>query len=207
LRRISGVSDPPFKKIDFPSNHSETVSSKHEDREEAFMATGKAYYWLALGALALGLGSDYQRGELQPLHRIANRSAVAANCLLVRAHQYVVMARFLTGKPPAADSLPKWNHAVATESSHSLAKLQADLAVRKADLARLGVERVQMINLGHEVAARQREFACMRAERARMVAMARAVRKTRRLEERTVHAAMSTDSDGDMADIEVADEN
>lgn len=170
------------------------------------MATGKAYYWLALGALALDLGSEYQRGELQPLHRIANRSAVAANCLLVRAHQYVVMARFLTGNPPAADSLPEWNNAVATES-HSLAKLQAELAVRQADLARLGVERVQMINLGHEVAARQREFACMRAERARLVAMARAVRKTRRLEERTVHAAMSTDSDGDMADIEVADEN
>ena len=45
------------------------------------MASNKAYYWVALAVLVLGLNSEYQRGRMQPLHRLVSRSAATVNCL------------------------------------------------------------------------------------------------------------------------------
>lgn len=170
------------------------------------MATGKAYYWLVLGTLVLGLGSEYQRGGLQPLHRLADRSTLATNCLLVRAaRDYIVIAKLLVGEAPAKDSRQEWKPELPLRS-HNFAHLNAELALRQADLARLGVDRTDMIDLAHELAARQQELACLQSERARIVALARSLHKTRGLEERRVHGAISADAD-DIADLDVGDEN
>src|SRR5690242_9397341 len=99
------------------------------------MATGKAYYWLALGVLVLGLTSEYERGGFQALHQIANRSALSANCLLVKAHEYVAMARFLMGEAPKPVPMQDWTYA-SNEHARALAQVQAEQAARRADLAR-----------------------------------------------------------------------
>ena len=38
------------------------------------MDANKAAYWIALGVLALGLNSEYRRGNFEPLHRVASRA-------------------------------------------------------------------------------------------------------------------------------------
>ena len=160
------------------------------------MATGKAYYWLALGVLALGLTSEYERGGLQPLHQLANRSTLTANCLLVKAHQYVAMARFLMGEAPRTAPMHEWTYA-SNEHSRALARVQAELAGRQADLVRLGVDRAQWVNFGREMAVQERQFARMQAERARLIAMEGSVQRTVNCRHEIAHVAVDADSDND----------
>ena len=167
------------------------------------MATGKAYYWLALGVLVLGLTSEYERGGLQPLHQIANRSALSANCFLVKAHEYAAMARFLMGEAPKTTPMQDWTY---PSNEHSLAQLQADLAGRQADFARLRVDRTQWANFGHQMAVQERQFAHLQAERARMIAMARSVQKTVNCKHEVVHVVVDADSDNDV-ESNVVEEN
>jgi hypothetical protein len=170
------------------------------------MATGKAYYWLALGVLALGLTSEYERGGLQPLHQLANRSTLTANCLLVKAHQYVAMARFLMGEAPRTAPMHEWTYA-SNEHSRALARVQAELAGRQADLVRLGIDRAQWVNLGREMAAQERQYARLQAERARVIAISRSARKTVNCKHDVVHVAVNTDVDDEGEINVVAEEN
>ena len=160
------------------------------------MATGKAYYWLALGVLVLGLTSEYERGGLQPLHQIANRSALSANCLLVKAHEYVAMARFLMGEAPKPVPMQDWTYA-SNEHARAPAQVHAELAAGRADLARLGVNRAQWVNFGRQMAAQEEQFAHLQAERTRMISMARSVQKTVNCKQQVVHVAVNADSDDD----------
>lgn len=170
------------------------------------MATGKACYWLALGVLVLGLTSEYERGGLQPLHQIANRSALSANCLLVKAHEYVAMARFLMGEAPKMAPMQNWTYA-SNEHARAVAHVQAELAARRADLVRLGVDRALWVNFGRQMAAQEEQFAHLQAERARMVSMARSVQKTVNCKHEVVHVAVNSDSDDDGEFNVIAEEN
>ena len=91
------------------------------------MASNKAYYWVALAVLVLGLNSEYQRGRMQPLHRLVSRSAATVNCLAMRAEQYVELARVLVGGNPKAPAATEWAHAIQRESG-DFSRMEAELA-------------------------------------------------------------------------------
>jgi hypothetical protein len=61
------------------------------------MNTNKAAYWIAVGALALGLNSEYRRGNFVPLHRIADRAGSAMCRITSRAEKTLAIAKFLAG--------------------------------------------------------------------------------------------------------------
>jgi hypothetical protein len=60
------------------------------------MNTNKAAYWVAVGALALGLNSEYRHGNFVPLHRIAGHAGAALCRVTTRAAKTLAVARFLT---------------------------------------------------------------------------------------------------------------
>lgn len=61
------------------------------------MNTNKAAYWIAVGALALGLNSEYRHGNFMPLHRIADRAGSAMCRITARAEKTLAIAKFLAG--------------------------------------------------------------------------------------------------------------
>jgi hypothetical protein len=60
------------------------------------MDANKAAYWIALGVLALGLNSEYRRGNFEPLHRVASRAETALCRISTGAQHTLAMARALT---------------------------------------------------------------------------------------------------------------
>jgi len=70
------------------------------------MNTNKAAYWIALGALALGLNSEYSHGNFVVLHRIADRADFALCRITTRAEQTLAVAKLLMSRDPnPADGL------------------------------------------------------------------------------------------------------
>jgi hypothetical protein len=63
------------------------------------MNTNKAAYWIALGALALGLNSEYRQGKFEALHRVSDRAGSVLCRLSMRAERTLLAARVLTGRP------------------------------------------------------------------------------------------------------------
>lgn len=61
------------------------------------MNTNKAAYWIAVGALALGLNSEYRHGNFVPLHRIADRAGSAMCRITSRAEKTLAIAKLLAG--------------------------------------------------------------------------------------------------------------
>jgi hypothetical protein len=158
------------------------------------MASNKAYYWLALAVLALGLNSEYQRGRMQPLHNLVNRSAMTVNCLALRAQEYVSLARVLMGGTPTATASTEWAHALLQERG-DVTRMVAELAGRRGDLARLGVERAELVRVSPEMARHQAEFARLKAEKSRMVVKAENIRKTLACKDGEFRVTVDVDDD------------
>jgi hypothetical protein len=59
------------------------------------MNTNKAAYWIAVGALALGLNSEYRHGSFVALHRVADRAGSASCRMTTRAKNTLAMTMFL----------------------------------------------------------------------------------------------------------------
>ena len=59
------------------------------------MDTNKAAYWIALGVLALGLNSEYQRGRFAGLHRVSEYASSTFCRMVARAEQTLAVARVL----------------------------------------------------------------------------------------------------------------
>ena len=57
----------------------------------------KALYWIALGVFALGLNSEYQKGNLPLAHRVADRAEAVYSQVAARAEQTLALARLMTG--------------------------------------------------------------------------------------------------------------
>jgi len=60
------------------------------------MNTNIAAYWIAVGALALGLNSEYHQGRFVALHQVADRAISAVCQVSARAEQTLAVATGLT---------------------------------------------------------------------------------------------------------------
>jgi septal ring factor EnvC (AmiA/AmiB activator) len=168
------------------------------------MASSKAYYWLALAVLALGLNSEYQRGRMQSLHSLVNRSAMTVNCFALRAQEYVSLARVLMGGTPTAPASAEWAHTLRQERG-DLTRMVAELAGRQSDLARLGVERAELVRVGTEIARHQADFARLQAENSRMVVKAEDIRKTAACKDGEFRFTVDVDNEDVPDSVEVPD--
>jgi hypothetical protein len=102
----------------------------------------KALYWIALGVFALGLNSEYQKGNLPLAHRVADRAGAVLCQIATSAEQTWAVARVLTGR--SAPELQVDDQFLArqqAEVDRVIAQHQADLeramALRQADMDRL----------------------------------------------------------------------
>ena len=163
------------------------------------MASSKAYYWVALAVLALGINGEYQRGRMQPLHNLLNRSAAMVNCLALRAQEYVSLARFFVGGSPKAPPTTEWAH-VLREERGNFSRLEAELAQRQSDFARLGSDRAQIVRLTTKIGKHQAQFARLQARRAQMVIRAENARRSVSCNDGEVKVMIDADS-ADMPDI------
>jgi len=121
----------------------------------------KALYWIALGVFALGLNSEYQKGNLPLAHRIADRAGAVLCQIATRAEQTWAVASVLTGR--SAPELRVDDQFLARqqpEVERVMAEHQADLdramALRQVDLDRVqakldrmhsAIERAQMVRV------------------------------------------------------------
>jgi hypothetical protein len=100
----------------------------------------QALYWIALGVLALGMNSEYQKGNLPLAHRVADRAQTVLCHVTAKAEQVVSLARVLTSGQEFTvdDQLLARQQA---EVDRVLAEHQADLdramALRQVDLDRV----------------------------------------------------------------------
>jgi len=111
------------------------------------VANYKAIYWLAIGAMALGLNSAYQQGEFRWAHRMADRLVLAADHDAQRGLSLLSVAEVMAGRNPtqvirlqaalagleARASLPQ---AQSEELAHAQQEL-LDLKLRMGDLQSL----------------------------------------------------------------------
>jgi hypothetical protein len=122
----------------------------------------KALYWIALGAFALALNSEYRDGGLPLAHRVADRATAIYCKVAARAEQTVEMARLVingSGRELPTDEFvarqqAEMDRAMAqheAEINRALALRQADLnramGLRQAELARMqeNLGRVQVV--------------------------------------------------------------
>jgi len=101
----------------------------------------KALYWIALGVFALGLNSEYQKGNLPLAHRVADRAGAVLCQIATRAEQTWAVARVLTGRAPEFRVDDQFLARQQAEVERVMAEHQADMdrvsAPRQADLDRL----------------------------------------------------------------------
>jgi len=113
------------------------------------MNTAKAWYWIALGIVALGLNSEYQQGDLPGMHRIAARAESAFCHVATRAEQTFAVAKFLMSSPmsgPArafvSPGFPSDDQVLAMHQAE-LDRAQARLDAFRASLERAQADRVR----------------------------------------------------------------
>jgi hypothetical protein len=88
--------------------------------EDFSMNTNKAAYWIAVGALALGLSSEYQHGRLVTLHRVAERAGLTLCRISMRAEQVLAATRVLTPRDGSlVDNLVASTDAAEMARDHS----------------------------------------------------------------------------------------
>jgi hypothetical protein len=101
----------------------------------------KALYWIALSVFALGLTSEYQKGNLPLAHRVADRAGAVLCQIATRAEQTWAVARVLTGRTPEFQLDDEFLARQQAEVERVMAEHQADMdrvsALRQADLDRL----------------------------------------------------------------------
>lgn len=98
------------------------------------METNTIAYWMALGVLALGLNSEYHRGNFVALHRIGNRAGSALCRISSRAGQTLALARLMN-----ADEGVREDQFAANEKAQFVrdeADLVRDQAMAEAQLVR-----------------------------------------------------------------------
>ena len=91
------------------------------------MNTNKAIYWIALGALALGLNSEYQQGRFAALHRFAQNTDSVVCRISTRAGQTLALAKMLIDR----EELPLDN-LLASADSEELARSRAEMVREQA---------------------------------------------------------------------------
>jgi hypothetical protein len=102
----------------------------------------KALYWIALGVFALGLNSEYQKGNLPVAHRVADRAEATLCRMATRAEQTLSLARVLTGRPAPEfrvddQFLARQQATVDRVMAAHQAELDRAMDLRKADLDRV----------------------------------------------------------------------
>src|SRR4030088_492320 len=100
----------------------------------------KALYWIALGVFALGLNSEYQKGNLPLAHRVADRAEAMLCQVAAQAEQTWAMARVLSGRPAFHvddQSLARQRAEVDRVMAEHQVDLARAMALREADLARI----------------------------------------------------------------------
>jgi hypothetical protein len=103
----------------------------------------KALYWIALGVFALGLNSEYQKGNLPLAHRVADRAGAVLCQIATRAEQTWAVARVLTGRTgPELRVDDQFLARQQTEVDQVLAEHQADMD-RAMNLRQIDLDRVQ----------------------------------------------------------------
>lgn len=122
------------------------------------MNTTKAIYWIALGAFALALNSEYQTGSFPALHRAADRAESVLSQAATRAEQSLAMARILTGSPrPEFRVDDQFLARQQAQVERVLAEHQADID-RAVALRQAGVDRMlaeHQADLNRAMALRQ----------------------------------------------------
>jgi len=87
------------------------------------------------------------------------------------------LARVLVGGNPKAPAATEWAHAMQRESG-DFSRMEAELANRQEEFARLGAERTKLVRLGRDMARHQAQFARIQAHRAQMVIRTENLRKS-----------------------------
>ena len=168
------------------------------------MASNKAFYWLALAVLALGLNSEYQRGRMQPLHRLVSRSEATINCLALRAREYVVLAKVMLSDRPGVPDSAELAQAIHRDRAE-FARIRPEIVRQQVRLGLQGVDRAQFVRLGAEMARHQAEFARLQTEQARVMVQEMKLRK--RVECKNSELRVTVDGDDDAPAVEVVDSN
>ena len=102
----------------------------------------KALYWIALGVFALGLNSEYQKGNLPLAHRVADRAGAVLCQIATRAEQTWAVARVLTGRTPEFQLDDEFLARQQAEVERVMAEHQADMD-RAMDPRQIDLDRVQ----------------------------------------------------------------
>jgi len=100
----------------------------------------KALYWTALGVFVLGLNTEYQKGNLQLAHRVADRAGAVLCQVAARAEQTWAVARVLSGRQEFRvddQSLARQQAEVDRVMAERQADLARAMALREADLDRI----------------------------------------------------------------------
>jgi hypothetical protein len=102
----------------------------------------KALYWIALGVFALGLNSEYQKGNLPLAHRVADRAESVLCRIATRAEQTLAVAGVLTRRSAPEfrlddQFLARQQAEVDRVMAEHQAELERAMDLRQADLDRL----------------------------------------------------------------------
>ena len=108
------------------------------------MGSGKAWYWLAVGILALGLNSEYQSGRLHWARQATDQSLALIERATDRTMHYVTLAEIMLGD----------NQAEFKPAQVAVALVQAKVACARVALAQREIERArpELMNARFEVA-------------------------------------------------------
>jgi hypothetical protein len=104
-------------------------------------ATNKAWYWLAVGVLALGLNGYYQDGGLAVLHQAINRSAMRVAEARTQLRQVAAAAELTWGARAQCRRQTPAEVAVAPVAFPPAAEMQ--LALLQEQAGRLQAARVE----------------------------------------------------------------
>jgi hypothetical protein len=91
------------------------------------MDTNKAAYWIALGALALGLSSEYRNGNFVAVHRVAERAGSVLCGISTRAQQSLAVALGMTNREKF-----RADHLLAANEGREVARAEAEMAREQA---------------------------------------------------------------------------
>jgi hypothetical protein len=115
------------------------------------MDTNKAAYWIALAVLALGLNSEYHKGNFVALHRVADRASATLCQLSTRGEHLLALAKLsLQQKDRDNDIEVASNDVEAAAASVESARAQAE-SLRESARARADAIREQALAQGEAI--------------------------------------------------------
>src|ERR1035441_5687277 len=103
------------------------------------MDANKATYWVAVGALALGLSSEYRPGNFADVHRIAERASAELCRVAIRAEEILALATGRIGR----EKLPVDAMVASLDRAETVREQSGVLGERARDQAELTRERVR----------------------------------------------------------------